>query len=303
MKRYPYNRNRIMNKEKDRTDMAKILIVEDDTDINNLLARIMRQQGYEAVQSFSGTEGKLRLELEQYDLMLLDLMLPGMKGEDLIREIRRTDPDLPIIVLSAKSALEDRVSVLELGADDYLVKPFAVEEVAARVAGALRRSARQQELLLKENGRPTEKAGSPGSGKNRINEGTAVNSPEQGNDRKSQRTGADAVADDRFRTQDSEQILRFRNLTLAPSRREVRVKGQLVSLTAHEYDILYILMQEPGKVYSRERLYELVWQGGYYGEDNTVNVHVSNLRKKIAAADPGEYIATVWGIGFRMAQG
>lgn len=229
--------------------MAKILIVEDDTDINNLLARIMRQQGYEAVQSFSGTEGKLRLELEQYDLMLLDLMLPGMKGEDLIREIRRTDPDLPIIVLSAKSALEDKVEALGLGADDYLVKPFAVEEVAVRVAGALRRSARQQ-----------------------------------------------------LRTQDSEQILSFRNLTLAPSRREVRIKGQLVSLTTHEYDILYILMQEPGKVYSRESLYELVWQGGYYGEDNTVNVHVSNLRKKIAAADSGEYIATVWGVGFRMAQ-
>lgn len=281
--------------------MAKILIVEDDTDINNLLARIMRQQGYEAVQSFSGTEGKLRLELEQYDLMLLDLMLPGMKGEDLIREIRRTDPDLPIIVLSAKSALEDKVAVLGLGADDYLVKPFAVEEVEARVAGALRRSARRQELLGEKW--QTEKAGLPENGKNRINEGTTVNSPEQGNDRKSQRTGADAAADDRFRTQDSEQILSFRNLTLAPSRREVRVKGQLVSLTAHEYDILYILMQEPGKVYSRERLYELVWQGGYYGEDNTVNVHVSNLRKKIAAADHGEYIATVWGIGFRMAQG
>ena len=101
--------------------MAKILIIEDDTDINNLLTKIMGRQGHETVQAFSGTEGKLRLELGQYDLMLLDLMLPGMMGEELIREIRRTDPDLPIIVLSAKSGLEDRVSVLELGADDYLV--------------------------------------------------------------------------------------------------------------------------------------------------------------------------------------
>lgn len=235
---------------------AKILIIEDDTDINNLLARIMRGQGYEAVQAFSGTEGKLRLEMEQpgglFDLLLLDLMLPGMTGEELIAQIRRTDPDIPIIVLSAKSGLEDRVSVLELGADDYLVKPFAAAEVAARVAGALRRSTRRREL---------EKEG----------------------------------------TQDGGKLLRFRELTLDADRREVRVKGQILNLTAHEYNILYILLREPGKVYSRESLYELVWQGGYYGEDNTVNVHVSNLRRKIAAVDDSEYIVTVWGIGFRMA--
>ena len=238
--------------------MAKILIIEDDTDINNLLAKIMGRQGHEAVQAFSGTEGKLRLELEQYDLMLLDLMLPGMMGEELIREIRRTDPDMPIIVLSAKSALEDRVSVLELGADDYLVKPFAAAEVTARVEGALRRSARWQKLV--EQAQQVE-------------------------------------AGDR----ESDGPLQFKDLTLDADRREVRVRGQLLNLTAHEYDILHILMQEPGKVYSRERLYELVWQGGYYGEENTVNVHVSNLRKKIAAVDSTEYIATVWGIGFRMA--
>lgn len=256
----------------DREQMAKILIIEDDTDINNLLARIMGRQGHEAVQAFSGTEGKLRLELERYDLMLLDLMLPGMMGEDLIREIRQRDPDLPIIVLSAKSALEERVSVLELGADDYLVKPFAVEEVAARVAGALRRSARWQEL---------------------AGQAQAVSGM--------QREGAlswQAVSESQGGGQ---QPLRFKDMTLDADRREVRVHGQLLNLTAHEYDILHILIREPGKVYSRERLYELVWQGGYYGEDNTVNVHVSNLRKKIAAVDSSAYIATVWGIGFRMS--
>lgn len=248
--------------------MAKILIIEDDTDINNLLARIMGRQGHETVQAFSGTEGRLRLELEQYDLMLLDLMLPGMMGEELIREIRRTDPDLPIIVLSAKSALEDRVSVLESGADDYLVKPFAAAEVAARVAGALRRSARRQELTEQaQRGKP----------------------------------GTRSAAADQVSCGGPGSLLQFKNLTLDTDRREVRVCGQPLNLTAHEYDILQILMQEPGKVYSRERLYELVWQGGYYGEDNTVNVHVSNLRKKIAAVDCAEYIATVWGIGFRMA--
>lgn len=236
--------------------MTKILIIEDDTDINNLLARMMRRQGYEAVQAFSGTEGKLRLQLEQYDLLLLDLMLPGLMGEELIREIRRTDPDLPIIVVSAKSGLEERVEVLELGADDYMIKPFAAAEVAARVAGALRRSARRrkQEETQQESGKPLQL-----------------------------------------------KKLQYKELTLDADRREVRIRDQILNLTAHEYDILYILLQEPGKVYSRQRLYELVWQGGYYGEDNTVNVHVSNLRKKIAAADTDEYITTVWGIGFRMA--
>lgn len=236
--------------------MTKILIIEDDTDINNLLARMMRRQGYEAVQAFSGTEGKLRLQLEQYDLLLLDLMLPGLMGEELIREIRRTDPDLPIIVVSAKSGLEERVEVLELGADDYMIKPFAAAEVAARVAGALRRSARRrkQEETQQESGKPLQL-----------------------------------------------KKLQYKELTLDADRREVRIRDQILNLTAHEYDILCILLQEPGKVYSRQRLYELVWQGGYYGEDNTVNVHVSNLRKKIAAADTDEYITTVWGIGFRMA--
>ena len=243
--------------------MAKILIIEDDADINNLLTRIAGRQGHEAVQAFSGTEGKLRLSLGRYDLLLLDLMLPGMRGEELIREIRRTDPDLPIIVLSARSALEDRVAVLEMGADDYLVRPFAVEEVAARVAGALRRSARRREVTGQA---PGAESGLSGDGKEK-----------------------------------GPGPLRYKELTLDTDRREVRVSGQLLNLTAHEYDILHILMQEPGKVYSRERLYELVWQGGYYGEDNTVNVHVSNLRKKIAAVDSAEYIATVWGIGFRMA--
>lgn len=261
--------------------MAKILIIEDDTDINNLLARIMGRQGYEAVQAFSGTEGKLRLELEQYDLMMLDLMLPGMMGEELIREIRRTDPDLPIIVLSAKSALEDRVSVLEAGADDYLVKPFAVEEVSARVSGALRRSARQQELIGQAQQHGNVMHREDGFSQQAVNY-------------LSQQAGSE-------RQESGQQTLRFKDMTLDADRREVRVRGQLLNLTAHEYDILHILMQEPGKVYSRERLYELVWQGGYYGEDNTVNVHVSNLRKKIAAVDSAEYIATVWGIGFRMS--
>lgn len=234
-------------------DEVKILIVEDDADISEILAKIMRLQGYVPTQAFSGSEAGLRLfsegaGREQYDLILLDLMLPGVTGEELIEKIRENS-DVPIIVLSAKSALEDRVGALNLGADDYLTKPFEKEEVIARVNSTLRRY---------------------GRGKN-------------------QAAGM------------QEQILSYKNLKIYPEAREVTVCEKPLSLTGHEYDILCLLVQNQGKVYSRESLYELIWQGSYLGEDNTINVHVSNLRKKIAALDEEEYIKTVWGIGFKMA--
>lgn len=232
-------------------ELTNILIVEDDTDINNLLARIMKQQGFQATQAFSGTEARLRLSMEEYDLMLLDLMLPGVMGEDIIQEIREKS-DLPILVLSAKSALEDRVKVLNLGADDYLIKPFEKEEVIARVNRALRR----YKGYAKRGGKKESRL--------------------------------------------QEESLTYKKLTLHTQAREALVNSQPLSLTAHEYDILLLLMQNPNKVYSRESLYEEIWKGGYYGEDNTVNVHVSNLRKKIAALDEEEYIKTVWGIGFKL---
>lgn len=232
---------------------VKILIVEDDPDISHILAKIMHLQGYVPTQAFSGSEANLRLfsegtGREEYDLILMDLMLPGLPGEELIERIRETS-DVPIIVLSAKSALEDRVGVLNMGADDYLTKPFEKEEVIARVNSALRRY-----------------------GRGRKQAGTT-----------------------------KEQTLSYKNLKIYPEAREVTVCERPLSLTAHEYDILCLLVQNPGKVYSRESLYELIWQGSYLGEDNTINVHVSNLRKKIAVLDETEYIKTVWGIGFKMA--
>lgn len=229
--------------------MNRILIVEDDADINRILAKIMQKQGYEAVQAFSGSEAELRIfaaGAPEYDLILLDLMLPGVMGEDLIRRIREKS-EIPIIVISAKTGLEDRVNVLNMGADDYLTKPFEKEEVIARVNSALRRYKR----FCRAEG------------------GTAV--------------------------------FTYRNLEIYPHAREAKVCGRELSLTAHEYDILLLLVQNPGKVYSRESLYEQVWKGGYFGEDNTVNVHISNLRRKIAVFDEEEYIKTVWGIGFKMA--
>lgn len=231
-------------------DRQKILIVEDDTDINHLLHRILTQDGYDTIQAFSGTEAKLLLRMEKPDLILLDLMLPGMSGEELIVTVREEmGLDLPILVLSARAGLETKVAALKNGADDYLTKPFEPEEVLARVYAALRRYKIEAGKAEKE---------------------TAVYT--------------------------------YKNLNLHPDSRKAEIGGKELPLTMHEYDILYLLMKDPEKVYSRENLYEQVWKGGYYGEDNTVNVHVSNLRRKLSSADPEEeYIRTVWGIGFKMA--
>ena len=223
----------------------KVLIIEDETDINRLLSEILKADGYLPVQAYSGTEGLLLAERESPDLILLDIMLPGLSGEALLGKLRTEKHcTAPVLVLSAKGSLQDKVGLLRMGADDYITKPFEPEEVSARVVAALRR-------------------------------GGSV--PEQG------------------------KVWSYKNLRLCQESRKVTVNGAELSLTAHEYELLLLFLQAPEKVYSRENLYELVWRSGYYGENNTVNVHVSNLRKKIKEADPkNEYIRTVYGIGFQL---
>ena len=227
--------------------LEKILVIEDDSDINRLLCRYLIKEQYHVIPAYSGTEARLQLKHESFDLILLDLMLPGISGEELITEIRGQSP-LPIIVISAKTALEDRVNALRIGADDYIVKPFEREEVLARVAALLRRCNHhsREEIGKIEN--------------NYI----------------------------------------FKELTLNPTSREVMVKGNLISLTAYEFDILQLLLQYPDKVFTKEQLYQDIWKTGYYGEDNTINVHISNIRKKIKEFDDASYIKTIWGIGFKM---
>lgn len=223
-----------------------ILIVEDEPDISLLLTKILTAAGYTTAQAYSGTEALLLLEKETPDLILLDLMLPGLSGEELLHEIRKTrHNDVSVLILSAKSSLQDKVTLLTAGADDYITKPFEPEEVIARIQAALRRS----------------------------------------------------------RCQRTPSHLTCKRLTLCPDTRKVLVSGIELSLTVREFDLLQLFLETPDKVYSRERLYELIWKGGYYGENNTVNVHVSNLRKKLKAADPEEeYIQTVYGIGFKLCE-
>ena len=225
-------------------DICNILVVEDDPDINKLLCRILEGAGYACRPAFSGSEAALWAGQYEYDLVLLDLMLPGLTGEEFIAEMRQKKT-MPIIVLSAKAGLEDRVNVLRLGADDFIPKPFDNAEVLARVEAQLRRY----------------KQFSGGGGS---------------------------------------AVLTHGDLTLDREGVTVTAAGKPVTVTAREFDILTLLMEHPKKVFTREQLYEQVWGGEYFGDDNTVNVHISNLRSKLATVRGGEYIKTVWGLGFKM---
>ena len=226
-------------------DTIHVLVVEDDPDINRLLCRIMTDGGYSCRAAFSGSEAMLWCERYDYDLVLLDLMLPGLTGEDFIAQIRRRRT-MPIIVLSAKAGLEDRVNVLKLGADDFIPKPFDNAEVLARAEAQLRRY-RQFSAPAQER-----------------------------------------------------RVLTAGDLVLDRDQVTVTAAGQAVSLTAREFEILALLMEHPKRAFSRAQIYEQVWGEEFLGDESTVNVHISNLRGKLAKASPTEYIKTVWGIGFKL---
>ena len=226
---------------------TQILIAEDDPDINRLLGRILEKEGYQVTSAFSGSEARLLLKTVRFDLIVLDLMLPGATGEELVEEIRKNSTT-PILVVSAKGQ-EDKLNVLKMGADDFISKPFDVNEVAVRVYSLLRRS-----RDFSENG-------------------------------------------------GEKQTLSLKNLEIDLESREVRVSGKPLSLTAREYDILVLLMRYPNKVFTRQNIFETVWGGAYLGDDNTINVHISNLRSKIQKLDDKEeYISTIWGVGFKAAK-
>ncbi len=224
---------------------VNILVVEDNEDINRILRRYLEKEKYQVTSAYSGTEAKLLLSMNIFDLILLDLMLPGMNGEELIRVIRK-EGNTPIMVISAKGALEDKVNALKHGADDYVVKPFEREEILARVEALLRRT-------------------------------------------------------QTFKQVEEEDVdFQFKNLSVKPSARTALVSGNTINLTAFEFDILLQLITYPDRVFTKEQLYQEIWKNGYYGEDNTINVHISNIRKKIKDYDEESYIKTVWGIGFKM---
>lgn len=248
--------------------MAKLLIVEDDNDINQLLQLLFKKEGYQVVAAFSGTEGKLLFEMEEeLQLVICDLMLPGMTGEELIRYIRNIS-NVPIIALTAKGGLDDKVNVLEVGADDYITKPFEPKELLARVKAQLRRMS--------------------GFGRN-VKEET-----------ENSYNGGEATSSDSVLSTTEKQILRCKNLIMNVDSMAVEVEGKSIDFTQREFYILKTMLDTPKKVFSKEALYEAVWKQGYYGEDNTISMHISNIRKKIESVSSEEYISTVWGIGYKL---
>lgn len=221
-----------------------ILIIEDDTDISRLMYTALSKAGYDAVQAYSGTEGRMLLGMKEkrFALILLDLMLPGMSGEELLSGIR-SESDIPVIVLTAKDELDDKISVLTGGADDYITKPFEIPEVLARIQVQLRHAAKEQE-----------------------------------SDR-----------------------LTYRDMVLDKTTRQVMIEGTpLPKITKQEFAILELLIRHPKQVYSKEDIFEYAWEEPYIGETKTLDVHISNIRKKIKAVTSDEYIETVWGIGYRL---
>lgn len=227
-----------------------ILIAEDDTDINNMLYELLSLNGYDSIQAFSGTEAFMHIKQNPPAAVILDLMLPGMTGEEVLDQIKEIAEDTAVIIASAKENVDTRITLLKRGADDFVTKPFDTGELLARLEAVLRRS---------KNGQ----------------------------------------AD--FGCRHARAALHYKDITMYPEEVSAYVGESEIPLTKREYLILELLMKNPGKVFTKNNIYESVWNEEYLGEDNAVNVHISNIRQKLSKLNPDEtYIQTVWGIGFKM---
>jgi DNA-binding response OmpR family regulator len=229
----------------------RILIIEDNTELSDILAMHLRDLHYEVDVEGDGKAGLALAEASPYDLIILDIMLPGMDGIEICRKLRNREDYIPIIMLTSKSSELDRVLGLEIGADDYVTKPFSIPELLARVKAIFRRAEQLR------------------------------HPPEE----------TDAA------------VIRAGELVIDPDKRSVTLKDRPVDLTAKEFDLLFRFASNPGRVYSRAQLLDLVWGYGHDGYEHTVNSHINRLRTKIEA-DPAQprYILTVWGVGYKFSE-
>ncbi len=226
--------------------MKRILIIEDDKSIAELERDYLEINGFAVEIAFDGTKGLDKVMRKEYDLVLLDLMLPGIDGYTLCKRIRETK-EIPVIMVTAKTADIDKIRGLGLGADDYMTKPFSPQELVARVKSHIAR----YERLTKVN--PLEDGG-----------------------------------------------IKIGELFINDLSREVLLGEESIALTAKEFDLLFFLASNPGIVFSKERLFERLWDAAALGEIATVAVHVGRIREKIEK-DPSQpqFIETVWGVGYR----
>ena len=223
--------------------MARILQIEDNEDIQRILFNLFSEE-HDIIQAYSGTEGELLFQSQQIDLVLLDIMLPGKGGEEVLKFIRQRS-SVPVIMLTALGDKHLISQYLLDGANDYIVKPFDLEEVYARVSVQLREHIK----------------------------GSST----------------------------TENIYQVKNIKINPDSFEVSCNGKTIRLGKKEFQILYTLLHNPKKIFTKEDLYETVWEAPYLSGDNTLNAQLSNLRKKLAQVDESsEYIETIWGLGVRL---
>jgi DNA-binding response OmpR family regulator len=229
--------------------MRNILVIEDETDISDLVSLHLRDLGYGVEVVRDGVSGLQRARSGEFQLLILDLMLPGMNGLELCAKLRAEPAYTPVLMLTARSTEIDRIVGLETGADDYLTKPFSIHELLARVKAIFRRV----DSLRGHSAEPS----------HRITCG---------------------------------------DMSIDPDRRTVSVSGAPVELTAKEFDLLVQFAGNPGKVYSRKQLLDLVWGYQHDGYEHTVNSHINRLRSKIEP-DPNHprYVITVWGVGYKIS--
>jgi len=221
----------------------KVLIVEDDKEISDLLLSFLSKNGFVADTAPNGLLGLKQATSVDYSLILLDLMLPFKSGDEFLREIRQFS-DVPVIVLSAKSLTQDKIDLLRLGADDYVTKPFDLNELLARILSNIKRYGG-------------------------------------------------------FCSTES-SVITYGQMSLNTTGKELTVNGVAVSLTAKEYDLLELMLSTPKKVFSKQNLYESVWGELYAYDNDTINTHISNLRRKLKDVSDEDYIETVWGIGYKI---
>ncbi|MCY3778967.1 MAG: response regulator transcription factor [Chloroflexi bacterium] len=220
-----------------------ILVVDDEQRIINLARMYLEQDGYHVICTNNGNTAKTMILQEKPSLVVLDLMLPGMDGLEVCRRVRE-ESDVPIIMLTARSEDIDKIVGLELGADDYLTKPFNPRELLARIRAILRRT-----------------------------------------DRVSQQ-------------QDAPPPIAIGNLEIDAQRRRVEIDGSSIELRMKEFDLLQVLAENKGVVFSRDKLLNVVWGYDFAGQTRTVDVHVAHLRHKLRGMEPT--IETVWGVGYRL---
>ncbi len=241
--------------------MATIVVVEDERDMNNLIRSHLEQDGHTVFQAFDGRAGLALVAEQRPQLVILDWMLPGRDGLAVCREIRRHHL-MPIMMLTARSEEIDRVMGLEVGADDYVVKPFSIRELVARVRSMLRRVALDAAMA----------APSGDAAPQVMSEGRQSLPP----------TPAPIVRGP---------------LRIDLAERHATLDGEELDLTRREFELLALLAANPGRAWSREFLIEQIWGHDYEGADRTVDSHVAQVRRKLGAQ--GDQIVTVWGVGYR----